>query len=1149
MTSNRYLLALCSLCSLLSLSSQLAIAEVQAADSVAAQTALAAESTSGEVVGVELHQVSSEAIARLRKRCDIAEEGTEETRAEANEFCDKTATKLADAEKLAATTEALKKELELSSSEIEKLQQPVGLAVDIQQLPAVPSVDQLRNYLTTLGQQLSLAKEKVVKVTAEIERRAERRKVLPELLTKNREQYDSLANTLGQPLEKSVSILTEAKQLYHLARRDYLSVEYQWLEQEVLTYESNSRLWLARRDAAERELQAVVSQHQAVKEQVAEAKRQEAEKQAQSARMTAINAHPAVQSAAALNAQLADRNEKIVLRLQQLTARLTEAKELGQTMKNRLTDVTKRADAGQHSTAIGAMLRTQQDQLPALAPIRDRLGHRPVEASQLGLDVYEWESLRRECLHCDEQVEQAKQQLADESIELSDAAAKELRRIFEARTEILAELIANASDSLSRIEELDAAESEVVSTTEELSDFIAEQILWVRSAPTIGLPELQHTKDFWSNAPNRLAQVKSLGMILSRDIQRRAHWWGFGLLLATTLVVGRSRARTLLRETGEAAAKPTATKFRPTVLASLATMFMALPIPTCFGFVGWRLSRGTSALAFSTGWALMLFAAAYAMLNLARHASRQGGLGANHFGWDIKGLAAIRRAARTLELLALPLLAIAVGVEIGNDEISINSLGRLSLISSLFVIGTVCFRLFRSNGALNKAIAASAKGYWFARLVKLLGPLTTLGVFILITASIAGYHYTAMQLTRRIFVSCLFVFACFALRSLLMRWLMVAYRRVAMQHAREKRQAMLEAQENTSAETAPVEIEPQFNLADINQQARKLVGMGVGAAFVLSMWFVWGDVLPALGVFNRVELWASSLTPINPDAAPTFVTLGDLVASALILSITWFAGRNLPGLLEITVLQKLPLDAGARYAASSITRYTITVVGLALGMRQLGIGWNSVQWLVAAMTVGLGFGLQEIFANFVSGIILLFERPARVGDTVTVGEITGTVTKIRIRATTVLDWDNKELIVPNKDFVTGNLVNWTLSNPHLRLIVRVGIAYGSDTRLATKLLYQVAAENCNVLDNPEPIVIFNEFGDSSLNFELRLFVDDLIMYRRLRHDLHLDIDDLFRQHNIEIAFPQCDLHVKSLPHQAERDQSLQQHIEPESAAA
>jgi potassium efflux system protein len=427
-------------------------------------------------------------------------------------------------------------------------------------------------------------------------------------------------------------------------------------------------------------------------------------------------------------------------------------------------------------------------------------------------------------------------------------------------------------------------------------------------------------------------------------------------------------------------------------------------------------------------------------------------------------------------------------------------------------------------------LGTNAKGWGDIRAVmKVLVPLSIIVVAGLIVASAAGYHYTAIQLTRRVFFSCVFVFACLALRSLLIRWLLVAYRRVVMQQSREKRQALLEAQGQSTTETPAVEKQPQVNLSNVNQQARKLVAVGAVSAFVVSTWFIWGDILPALGIFDRVQLWQSGLMSADPDVDVVYVTLAGLLFSVALFALTWFAGCNLPGLLEIAVLRKLPLDAGARYAANSMARYTIFVVGIALSMRQLGIGWHSVQWLVAAMTVGLGFGLQEIFANFVSGIILLFERPARVGDTVTIGEITGTVTKIRIRATTILDWDSKELIVPNKEFVTGNLVNWTLSTPNLRLIVKVGVAYGSDTRLATQLLYQVAEENPNVLDTPSPSVVFNEFGDSSLNFELRLFVSDLALYRSLRHELHLAIDDLFRQHQISIAFPQCDLHIKSLP--------------------
>ena len=159
----------------------------------------------------------------------------------------------------------------------------------------------------------------------------------------------------------------------------------------------------------------------------------------------------------------------------------------------------------------------------------------------------------------------------------------------------------------------------------------------------------------------------------------------------------------------------------------------------------------------------------------------------------------------------------------------------------------------------------------------------------------------------------------------------------------------------------------------------------------------------------------------------------------------------------------------------------------------------------------------------------MFERPIRVGDTVSVGNINGTVTRIRIRATWITGFDRKELIVPNKTFVTGQLVNWTLSDPVLRLEIPVGIAYGSDTDRAVEVLYEVARTSPRVLHNPPPRVFFLQFGDSSLSFELRVFTRGVDSRFLARHELHMSIDKAFREAGIEIAFPQRDLHVRSLP--------------------
>jgi potassium efflux system protein len=228
------------------------------------------------------------------------------------------------------------------------------------------------------------------------------------------------------------------------------------------------------------------------------------------------------------------------------------------------------------------------------------------------------------------------------------------------------------------------------------------------------------------------------------------------------------------------------------------------------------------------------------------------------------------------------------------------------------------------------------------------------------------------------------------------------------------------------------------------------------------------------------------------------------------------------------ILQRLPLDAGARYAARAIARYLIAIAGTMLGFGALGLGWSDVQWLVAAMTVGLGFGLQEIFANFVSGIILLFERPIRVGDTVTLGTTTGTVSKIHTRATTITDFDRKELVVPNREFITGQLINWSLSDPILRVVVDVGVAYGSDVALTEAKLLEVAKECPYVLKDPEPSVLFDAFGSSSLDFQLRAFIAGFDDWLRTRHELHTAIDAKFREAGIEISFPQRDLHLRTV---------------------
>lgn len=210
-------------------------------------------------------------------------------------------------------------------------------------------------------------------------------------------------------------------------------------------------------------------------------------------------------------------------------------------------------------------------------------------------------------------------------------------------------------------------------------------------------------------------------------------------------------------------------------------------------------------------------------------------------------------------------------------------------------------------------------------------------------------------------------------------------------------------------------------------------------------------------------------------------------------------------------------------------RYLIGTVGLLFGLSFLSIPWSQLSWVLAAASVGLGFGLQEILANFVSGIILLLEQPIRVGDVVTVDGSTGVVSKMQIRATTVTNWDRQELVIPNKDLVTGKLLNWTLSNVMTRITINVGVAYGSDANQVRAILMSVVKNHSDVLDDPPPLVTFEQFGDSSLNFVIRCYLPSLEKRLATTHDLHTAIAEALQSAQIEIPFPQRDIHMTIEP--------------------
>jgi potassium efflux system protein len=402
---------------------------------------------------------------------------------------------------------------------------------------------------------------------------------------------------------------------------------------------------------------------------------------------------------------------------------------------------------------------------------------------------------------------------------------------------------------------------------------------------------------------------------------------------------------------------------------------------------------------------------------------------------------------------------------------------------------------------------------------------------VLAGMSLVGYHYSANVLSYRFGWTLWIILAATSFVSLAQQIVLIILHKISL-----RRFWLSHTADEHSSGVAPDELDSD----KVNFQIGRLLRGFTLAGVAVATYFLWAQVLPAIQILDRVELWthqvAAAETLRRSDGGETTqmvtrldtITLADLAWCAMLLVLTTVLSRNLPGLLEVTLLDRLPLDRGGKYAISLVCRYVVAIVGIVFACRILGFEWSSVQWLVAAMSVGLGFGLQEIFGNFVSGIIILLERPVRVGDLVTVNGTSGTVTRIQLRATTITDFDRREMIVPNKKFITDDVVNWTLTDPITRLVVPVGIAYGADTQLACQTLLEVARRNEDIMSDPEPTVVFVRFGASSLDLELRVFIAERSMASDAQHSLHMMIDQAFRERNIEIAFPQQDIHVRSI---------------------
>lgn len=710
--------------------------------------------------------------------------------------------------------------------------------------------------------------------------------------------------------------------------------------------------------------------------------------------------------------------------------------------------------------------------------------------------------------------------------------AEALAAWLEMRVDLYARLEPLLWRQVATLEQAERSLQARLQATGELRQLLNRHLLWIRSHAAVDGEWFAR----WPAAVADLAKPSRFATT-ARLAGAAAAQRPFGYLAAIVLVLAlawlRWRARTRLEAVGQKLRDIGQDRYRRT-LASLAwTVAAALPPAAALWLAG-ELLRDVGELgkySDSLGLALQASALPAFTLSFLGWLVRDRGLAHAHFRWTRQRREALQRWVPLLQAGLLPLYFVVALGFIRNQDLAIDVTARAGVVLASLLSAAALAWLLGPERMTHKRGARPPHAFR-RRAMRLLLPL---GLLACVVLALQGYVYSTAILLEAQFASVGVFIAVAVLHGLLARWFALGERRLALRRAEQKREAEEQARAEGGAvdegggEAIPLEIDEDLALEQVNAQTRRLLRAVKWVLLVGGLAWVWADVMPAFARLDEVVLWTVQQSAADGGSTAVPITLMAALLGLLALALTFVAARNLPGLLEIGLLSKVHIDAASRYAITSVARYAIVMVGIVVGLGLLGLRWSQLQWLAAALTVGLGFGLQEIFANFVSGLILLFERPFRVGDVITVNNLDGTVTRIRTRATTILDFDNKEIVVPNKAFITGQLVNWTLSDETTRVVVKVGVDYGTDPALVQRLLMQAASENPRVLESPAPRSWLLEFGANSLDFELRVFVGGIADRLAVRNEINLRLVELFEQNGVGFAFPQLDVHVRELP--------------------
>lgn len=720
-----------------------------------------------------------------------------------------------------------------------------------------------------------------------------------------------------------------------------------------------------------------------------------------------------------------------------------------------------------------------------------------------------------------------------EKTTFTDAEKAQLEEILQTRSKTLSELLKLLNNQLNLSINIELNQQQVKTISDALQQKLQQQSFWVKSNSEM---DLEWFTRFPGLAGYELTEIsKKLDFSNWKDNIGLAGLLIGGLSLLT-FFIRRQHDRIkqkLTKINNSMLTVPTDSQWNTpmaifwTVVLCLPSTFMFLIVFVLVTYICFLDPTEVWPWGLKMAFYWLYFAFMLAML-------RPNGIAYRHFNMPQSSNAVFRKILKHSVWVIGLLLNTSIFNNATEYGIAYDVIGQamtvLVLLSVLFVV-VPGFRM----GIATYQKAASYKRDAKPMLLGLVRLLLVLAPIALIILIVMGYYYTASQIIEHLVASYFAIVTWIIIRNMVYRGFNVSSRRLSYRRLQEKRalaQAKAQAQQNGQEQTVETEDsalvlqDDAISVSDIKNQMLKITDLVLWTALFGLLYWVWSDLVTVAYYLKEITLWQQATTT-EAGTVMESITLLNLLVAMIVLIVTYILVKNLGGLLETLVFSNLNLSQGTPYTITTIFTYLLIIIGASIAFASLGMSWSKLQWLFTALSVGLGFGMQEIFGNFVSGIIILFERPVRVGDMVTIGSFNGTVSKIRIRATTLIDNDRKEVIVPNKAFITERVVNWALTSSMTRLVISVGVAYGSDLELVKRLLLQAAEENEAVLKDPAPAAYFLTFGASTLDHELRVYVGQLSDRIRTIDALNRRIDELFMANNIEIAFNQLDIFIKN----------------------